>query len=94
MAGLDPTLRRLTSRDKYDRSIRLLQAARDSLTRCAPPEKIAGDPDLEEADRTLKKHEPAYVTNEAAEELLGLAERIWHARLRDCGVAVSLKTNR
>jgi tetratricopeptide (TPR) repeat protein len=89
MAGLDPTLRRLTSREKYQRSVRVLQAARDSLTRCAPPEKIAGEIDLDEADRILKKREPSYVTNEAAEELLGLAERIWRARVRDCGVAVS-----
>ena len=83
MAGLDPTLRRLTSREKYDRSVRLLQAARDSLRRCAP------NSDLEEADRTLKKRLPPFVTNEAAEELLGLAERIWRTRLRDCGSAVS-----
>jgi tetratricopeptide (TPR) repeat protein len=89
MASLDPTLRRLTSREKYERSVRLLQAARDSLTRCAPPQKIAGDLDLEEADRTLKTRAPAYVTNEAAEDLLGLAERIWHTRLRDCGATVS-----
>jgi tetratricopeptide (TPR) repeat protein len=89
MAALDPTVRRLTSREKYERSVRLLQTARDSLVRCAPPEKIAGDLGLEEAERTLKKPAPSYVTNEAAEDLLGLAERIWHTRLRDCGAAVS-----
>jgi tetratricopeptide (TPR) repeat protein len=89
MAALDPTVRRLTSREKYERSVRLLQTARDSLARCAAPEKIAGDLDLEEAGQTLKKPAPSYVTNEAAEDLLGLAERIWHARLRDCGTGVS-----
>lgn len=89
MAGLDPTLRRLTSREKYERSVRLLQAARDSLSRCAAPEKIADDMDVAEADRTLKQRAPAYVTNEAAEGLLGLAERVWRARRRDCGTALS-----
>jgi tetratricopeptide (TPR) repeat protein len=89
MAGLDPALRRLTSREKYERSVRLLQAARDALARCTPPEKTAGNLSLDEADRNLKKPEPSYVTNEAAEDLLGLAERIWRSRLRECSVAVT-----
>ncbi len=89
MAGLDPSLRRLTSREKYNRSVRLLQAARDSFNHCSPPEKVTGNLDLEQADQTLKSRAPPYVTNEAAEELLGLAERIWRTRLRDCGSAVS-----
>lgn len=84
MGGLDPTLRRLTSREKYDRSVRLLEAVRDSFSRCAAP-----NPDLEEADKILKKRTPGYVTNEAAEQLLGVAERLWRARLRECGTAVS-----
>jgi tetratricopeptide (TPR) repeat protein len=89
MASLDPTLRRLTSREKYDRSVKLLMAARDSLSRCAAPDKPTGNLDLEDADRTLKKRAPPYVTNEAAEELLGLAERIWRTRRRECGSAFS-----
>ena len=89
MAALDPTLRRLTSREKYERSVRLLRAARDSMLHCESPEKISGNTDLDEADRTLKKPPPSHVTNEAAEDVLELVERIWRDRVIDCGAAVS-----
>jgi tetratricopeptide (TPR) repeat protein len=89
MATLDPTLRRLASREKYGRSVRLLQAARDSLSACAPSGEFTGNLDMTEADRLLQQRAPLQVTNEASEDLLALAERIWHARLRACGAAIS-----
>ncbi len=83
MSESDPTVRRLTYREKYSRSIRLLQAASDSLAKCSP-----GAGSESEAARLLKKREPAYVTNEAAEAVLGVAERLWQTRIQACGAKV------
>ena len=74
LAQLDPTPRRMSTAEKYRRSVRLLQAVRSSLEACggtlaegAPAERV-----------------PRGVTNEMSEELLARAERLWAERMKLC----------
>jgi tetratricopeptide (TPR) repeat protein len=85
VAGLDPTLRKLTSQEKYSRSVRILEMARAGLAACVEKKP--------EADNSLKLlpaaasvigKAPAHVTNEAAESVLALAEAVWRARNEAC----------
>jgi tetratricopeptide (TPR) repeat protein len=76
VTGLDPTLRSLTSLEKYRRSIRILQMARESLGQCDGE----GAPELlKVADAQVGAAIPAHVTNEAAEGVLAIAEELWQA---------------
>ena len=80
MAGLDPTLRRLSSAEKLRRSILILEMARDAATRCQPPNQVL----LETADRELSTKVRGASTNELAEERLSLAEELWQQRKANC----------
>jgi len=77
---LDPTLRQLTSSEKYRRSVRILDMTRTALAACLSkaPVSDADQQLLKEADETIAGKAPAHVTNEAAEEVLSLAENLWH----------------
>jgi tetratricopeptide (TPR) repeat protein len=87
VTGLDPTPRQLPTAEKYRRSLIILERARASLEQCAPPSGEAAEL-LAEADTAAKKT-PARITNEAAEEALSLAGKLWHARAKPCGEAVA-----
>jgi tetratricopeptide (TPR) repeat protein len=78
---LDPTQRKLTSIEKYRRSVRILEMATTALATClgAKPAPGADAELLRTAETTLKGKTPVHVTNEAAESVLSLAERLWHA---------------
>jgi cytochrome c-type biogenesis protein CcmH/NrfG len=78
LSGLDPTPRNLSSREKYHRSLRILTLVRDSLVACGSQSN-----DLAEAGKILGLKNPD-VSNEAAEQLLQLAESLWHARSASC----------
>lgn len=80
VVGLDPTLRQLTSEEKYRRSVRILDMARTALGECSPRSPI-----LASADAAISGKPPAHVTNEAAEGVLSLAEMVWRARNDACG---------
>lgn len=80
VVALDPTLRQLTSEEKYRRSIHILDMARTVLAACAPK-----NPLLETAEATIAAKAPAHATNEAAEKVLALAEMVWRARNESCG---------
>jgi tetratricopeptide (TPR) repeat protein len=90
---LDPTLRQLTSAEKYRRSIRILEMTRDALDQCVAKSSPASSaPSSDETGQLLKTagamiaaKEPAHVTNEAAEAALSLAEKLWHAGTTACG---------
>jgi tetratricopeptide (TPR) repeat protein len=92
VTGLDPTLRQLTSAEKYRRSIRILEMTRAALDRCVaknPPTGSAPSSGensdlLKMADATTGGKAPAHVTNEGAEEVLSLAEKLWHAEATAC----------
>lgn len=91
--ALDPTARKLTSNEKYRRSLQILELARSDLQSCLSTNP-AGVPDstrqlLRSIDDTLTKKSPAAVTNELAEQVLGLGEDALQARIKLCGKAVS-----
>jgi Flp pilus assembly protein TadD len=83
---LDPTLRPLTSAEKYRRSVRILEMARAQLGRC-DASSVENTRLLNAADATIAGKEPAHVTNEAAEGVLSLAEQLWHAGVTTCGAS-------
>jgi tetratricopeptide (TPR) repeat protein len=79
IAELDPTGRTLSSAEKFRRSERILEMARDDLKRCA------GDPKLvDQATGLLDKKVRGAVTNELCEERLSLAEQLSKARPSGC----------
>ena len=91
VTGLDPTLRQLTSAEKYRRSIRVLDMTREVLDQCVAKSSNGSTASSDEngellktADATIAAKTPAHVTNEAAEGVLSLAERLWHADTTLC----------
>ena len=92
VTGLDPTLRQLTSAEKYRRSIRILEMTREALDQCATSNSSTGstlssDENkqlLQTADAMIRAKTPTHVTNEVAEGVLSVAEKLWHAETRVC----------
>lgn len=83
LTALDPTSRRLPSMEKYRRSLRVLQltfAAASCLNK-----NTEAKPLLDAAQSAIAQKVPARLTNEDSEANLELAEKLWHARLKDCG---------
>jgi tetratricopeptide (TPR) repeat protein len=78
---LDPTLRQLSSSEKYRRSIRILGMTRAALAECLSKGAVSEENEelLRSADGTVNRNVPAQVTNEAAEGVLALAEKLWRA---------------
>jgi len=85
LTELDPTPRGITSREKYNRSLRILSLAKNDLESHLSGKPGAETPDvaqlLKAASDELSKKPPANVTNEMAEHELDLAERLWKERL-------------
>jgi tetratricopeptide (TPR) repeat protein len=85
VTGLDPTLRQLTSAEKYRRSIRILEMTRQEWGACG--ERATGNSaPLAAADAVIGRPAPAHATNEAAEGVLSLAEMLWRAEPAACNV--------
>jgi tetratricopeptide (TPR) repeat protein len=85
VAELDPTVRQLTSAEKYSRSIRILDMARAALDRCVdshPSDETTRL--LKAAGMAVAGQAPAHVTNEVAEGVLSLAEELWRADRAAC----------
>lgn len=93
LASLDPTFRKLTSMEKYRRSLRILDLARSSLERCLANTQAPDSGDahqvLASAKTTLASKPRTGITNEMSENVLGLAEKVWQARLKACGAKVA-----
>jgi tetratricopeptide (TPR) repeat protein len=87
VAGLDPTLRRLTSMEKFDRAVRILQLAIEALKRCGAND--AGK-EIGDAQKLLAAGVHGNPSNELAEERLSRAEQIWQMRLSACGPSTSM----
>lgn len=89
VTALDPTPRQLPTAEKYRRSLRILELARASMEQCMArtPGTPSGDAAqlLTEADAAAAKKTTARVTNELAEEVLGVAQKLWRARAKACG---------
>jgi tetratricopeptide (TPR) repeat protein len=79
VVALDPTLRQLTSEEKYRRSIRILDMAGTGLGQCA-----VKNPLVIAATAVVSSKPPAHITNEDAERVLTLAETVWRGRNEDC----------
>ena len=75
LSAIDPTPRRLPSKEKYERSNRILKLVRDSLSACGSA--------TPEADATLAINHPD-TSNEAAEQVLQQAELLWKDRPQRC----------
>jgi tetratricopeptide (TPR) repeat protein len=92
LAALDPTLRWLASAEKYQRSLRILEWAQQDLEQCTQMQsavpKDTQQALLEQAEEAMNAR-PAHATNELAEGMLSLAEKIWQARLAGCGLAIT-----
>ncbi len=93
LAGLDPTPRWLPSAEKYQRSVRILSAAQEDLEKCIQSQpngatKEQGDL-LQNAENAMYASPPAQKWNEVSEQDLGLAQRIWQARVDTCGPSTS-----
>jgi tetratricopeptide (TPR) repeat protein len=85
VAELDPTVRQLTSAEKFSRSIRILDMAREVLDRCvAGPSADETGQLLKTAEATIAAKMPAHMTNEIAEGVLSLAEKLWRADRAAC----------
>ena len=77
---LDPTLRQLTSSEKYRRSVRILGMAGGSGSACEGDWWEGDEAGIVEVRRrNIDANAPAHVTNEAAEGVLALAEKLWRA---------------
>ena len=85
---VDPTLRRLTSEEKYRRSRRILEMASVGLRQCISNHLVGGSDEvgkvLTAAEATTASRPPVHITNELAEGILNMAERVWRAQTRAC----------
>lgn len=89
VTGLDPTLRQLTSAEKYRRSIRILDMTRQALSACGSDR----DADLlRNAESRVAAPLPAHVTNEDAEEVLSLAQMLWRPA-SECAANTGVEMN-
>ena len=92
VTGLDPTLRQLTSAEKYRRSVHVLDMTSEVLNQCVAKSTSTGSTASSDENRELLKtadamivgKTPAHVTNEVAEGVLSLAEKLWHAETTAC----------
>jgi tetratricopeptide (TPR) repeat protein len=85
VAELDPTLRRLTSMEKFDRAVRILELALEAFKGCGGTD--AGR-EIAEAEKLLAARVRGNPANELAEERLSRAEQIWQMRIEACGASI------
>jgi len=86
VAELDPTLRRITSMEKFNRATRILKLTLDALELCGKGD--AAD-QVAEAENLLAAPVRGNPTNELAEQRLSMAEQLWHTRIKACGPSTS-----
>jgi tetratricopeptide (TPR) repeat protein len=87
LTSLDPTPRRLSSRQKFERSTRILELARTGIAACVG--KAGAGTLIAEAGAMLSEKVKGPVTNELSESRLALAESLWKQRVERCGSAAS-----
>lgn len=90
--ALDPTARRLTSNEKYRRSLKILELAQSDLQNCLSTNPGGVSNTTQQLltamdDRLAEKYVAA--TNEFAEQILGLASEAAQSRNKLCGNAAS-----
>ena len=83
---LDPMGRELSSLQRYNRSVMLLQMAYDSLMACAGAEpSFATRTFMNQAEEALARKVAPNERNDAVDENLNLSEQIWDTRIQVCG---------
>lgn len=89
LAGLDPTPRRLSSAEKYQRSLYILEWAQQELEKCIQTRTAGPSAEqqalLERAEQAMNNQSPKQASNELSEATLSLAAQIWQARLSCSG---------
>lgn len=83
--ALDPTPRRLTSQEKFERGRQLVELSAAALRACAgatPPKNVAAM--LAQADRAGTQKVKGAISNETSEARLNVAEELWRARAETC----------
>jgi tetratricopeptide (TPR) repeat protein len=85
---IDPTVRRLTSEEKYRRSRRILEMTTMGLRQCISNHLVGSSDEvskvLRAAEATTASKPPAHITNELAEGILNMAEMVWRAQNQAC----------
>lgn len=83
--ALDPTPRRLSSAEKYERSLRLLEMTETALKAC-PAAMGHGQADkrLAEAEAARQQKMKGIATNERSETMLDLAAGLWQLTTKEC----------
>jgi len=88
LTELDPTSRHLSSGEKYQRSLKILQMTRDDFQSCiASSTRVNADESstlTEQADDLLTAKAAVQPTNELAESILDVAQRLWQVRKKVC----------
>ena len=89
LSDLDPTSRRLSSAEKFRRSVEILDMTRDSLNSCLSNRHVPDNlkPLLESADRLKSEKIKGQPSNETSEARLDLAEKLWASRGEVCSEA-------
>jgi tetratricopeptide (TPR) repeat protein len=83
--NLDPMRRGLGGRERYQRSIHVLQLVVDRATQCMTPAQAqAAKPLLDSANAALTRRVAAGSQTEATEANLDAAEKLWQAGKADC----------
>jgi tetratricopeptide (TPR) repeat protein len=92
LAGLDPTPRRLSSAEKFQRSLYTLEWAQQDLEKCIQTQPSGPTAEqqalLERAEQVMDNQNPPQASNELSEATLSLATKVWQARLA-CKAAIA-----
>jgi CTP:molybdopterin cytidylyltransferase MocA len=93
VSNLDPTLRWLSSSEKYARSLHVLQLASNDLQQCITSHSQVATEDARRlvttAQTELATGPPKQPSNGMAESILALAESIWHDRPNVCSTGTA-----
>lgn len=84
LVALDPTPRRLRSKQKYERSLLVLRLIAADLAQCAA--RLPADIEVREllALANAAEKSPPQVTNEMSESILAVAQELWKTRSEKC----------
>ncbi len=83
--SLDPTRRGLSSKDRYQRSLKLVALVLDETNPCLGNTSVPATQDLlNAANKALKAQVPESRQNAATEANLDLTEQLWQVRVKTC----------
>ncbi len=88
VAELDPTLRRLTSLEKFNRAVRILQLTLVALKQCG---RSNSGEQVSAAEALLAARVRGNPANELAEQRLSTGEQLWQLRIDACGASTSVE---